>query len=919
MCLININARSVCNKISDIEHVLELYEPDFLVLTETWLSEAILDFEVVPPAYRMIRKDRPTRGGGVAIVVKNTVEFSRLPNVEGTESVWIEVTSYIPPITLGAFYRPPNSDLQDIMHLSEYLHRLPRNKSLMVVGDFNAPHVDWQSMIPTTSACQLSDIMVNMCFSLNLTQVVSNATRCQGESSTILDLIFVRSDALLSGCECTVIDGISDHRAVIYKAYPDRKNEVIQRRTVLDFNRAQDESVLDFLEAKLDGFMDAVHLENADADCLWLKFTHIVNECIDKFVPTRVKKVRTANPWVTRELIHLKRKIKRLRLNKRLNLTENLRSLVFEFKTKMRQAKYDFHNVTLHNFMKENPSKFWRHISPANKAIDNLVVDETVVSNGREIAEAFNGYFSTMFTLENGILPHYPPSHLSGIPDFEVSDEGILNLLLRLDVKKATGPDGIPNIFLRRYAEWISKYLLVIFRKSLNSGLVPRQWKVAKVVPVHKKGSTIDVSNYRPVSLLCNCSKVFEHILVGHIANYLDNINFFTERQHGFRRGLSTVTQLLDFVHNLSISINNRGQTDVIFLDLSRAFDKVSHAKLLIKLREILKNEIIVRWLTDYLNLRQQYVEVQGDRSGLVPVTSGVPQGSVLGPLLFLLFINDMVRDISANVSMFADDCVIFSRISCRKDQDALNSALNAISSWCSSWQMDLNVQKCAVMTVSRQIDPLRYTYEIDGRAVNFVNSYTYLGINITNDLTWNSHIEKICRKASHKLWFLKRNLKYATPDTKLAAYKACVRPILEYASPVWDPFTATNIDKLETIQKRALRFIYSRYSPSSSITCMYELAGLDSLVRRRKINRLKFFYELVQGKYKINIDHYVERASHCRTRSHHLQFSTEIPRTDSFKYSFFSRTTSDWNCLPANAVHATSVNAFLAVVGDQL
>lgn len=233
--------------------------------------------------------------------------------------------------------------------------------------------------------------------------------------------------------------------------------------------------------------------------------------------------------------------------------------------------------------------------------------------------------------------------------------------MLNVDPKKACGPDEIPNNFLRRYAEWCSRYLGLIFRKSISSSKLPDDWKKAKVAPIPKTANSEDPSDFRPISLTSTSCKLLEHIILKHITLFLETKGTLSPYQHGFRKGLSTTTQLTEVVHDLAFSINNRSQTDLILLDFSKAFDSVCHKKLTAKLKSILGTGNLTNWIEDFLYDRSQFVIFENVQSDSMPVTSGVPQGSVLGPLLFLIY-----------TGSFSEHCQKFLKIGSSRKKETL-------------------------------------------------------------------------------------------------------------------------------------------------------------------------------------------------------------------------------------------------------
>lgn len=268
-------------------------------------------------------------------------------------------------------------------------------------------------------------------------------------------------------------------------------------------------------------------------------------------------------------------------------------------------------------------------------------------------------------------------------------------------------------MFLRRYAECVAKFLVVIFQASLLTATLPRDWRIARVIPIFKKGDRLIPDNYRPISLTSTCCKLIEHIIANHILEFLERHSILTSFQHGFRKGYSTVTQLVTVTHEFAKALDNNVQVDTIFLDLSKAFDKVPHDKLIQKLKNINLPESLVAWVSRYLMNREQYVLIDGHASSCLPVTSGVPQGSVLGPLLFLVYINDIVTVVTptTHVRLFADDCILFREISSMQDQIELNTNLDNIYSWCRDWGMVVNAEKTVSLRITRKKSPFQFQY----------------------------------------------------------------------------------------------------------------------------------------------------------------------------------------------------------------
>lgn len=431
--------------------------------------------------------------------------------------------------------------------------------------------------------------------------------------------------------------------------------------------------------------------------------------------------------------------------------------------------------------------------------------------------------------------------------------------------------------------------------------------------PFHKGGAKDSVNNYRPVSLTSTCCKTLEHVLAKHLTEFLEEHKLMGEQQHGFRRGFSTVTILTEVTHFINRVLDDRGQVDIIFLDFRKAFDKIPHQKLLHKLSAILQNDELINWIRAYLTNREQVVCIKGTISTRRAVGSGVPQGSVIGPLLFSLYINDMNSGFSPDVFIkhYADDTVISYKVESNYNQEKLNEHLSMIGCWCKKWQMELNPSKTVFMPITRKTKPLLFRYVIHDEPLLRVSEYKYLGVYVTDSLNWNRHIDYICDKSQKKLWMLRRRLSEATPEVKLLAYKTTVLPLLEYACPIWKPYTQNNIAKCERVQNRALRFIFNSYRRTQSITSLRTKADILTVHERMNISSMKYFFQLFHGIYKTDIIKLCTLdTSHSRTK-HSKHIKPFKCNTKSFEKSFIVSAVHTWNKLRNDVVLCNNVKDF--------
>ena len=543
-----------------------------------------------------------------------------------------------------------------------------------------------------------------------------------------------------------------------------------------------------------------------------------------------------------------------------------------------------------------------------------LCVENELKTSPSSKAEVLNQQFYSVFTRENTNIPLVSFLKYPNMANIEFTVQGIVKLLQKLKPAKSAGPDNIPTRILKEYALHIAPVLQVIYTQSYQTGILPNDWLTANIVPVYKKGDKSNPANYRPISLTSVCCKTMEHIICHTILDHLNTYNIINPVQHGFRSGLSCQTQLILLIDEILRAMDQHYQVDLIMLDFSKAFDTVAHNKLLLKLEHYGIQSNTHSWLQTWLTKRTQKVVVEGETSKTLKVLSGVPQGTVLGPLMFLLYINDISTGIGSSIRLFADDCVLYRTIKTTEDHDHLQEDLNTLVEWTKQWQMTLNPTKCVTLNCTRSLSPSLAAYSINNILLQSVDQHKYLGMLLHNSMSWTKHIQEVINKASKTLNFVKRTLYQCEPSVKVAAYNTLVRPILEYANIVWDPHQQYLIDNIEMVQRRAARWVKQDYRLTSSVSDMLNDLQWTTLYERRKYCRLITFYKFLhQDPPDISIpEHYLPHSlSHFTRLSHHLRLIPPVTSSNYYQKSFFPHTITDWNTLPNELIESATLDEF--------
>ena len=500
-----------------------------------------------------------------------------------------------------------------------------------------------------------------------------------------------------------------------------------------------------------------------------------------------------------------------------------------------------------------NPKPLFNFINN-KRGQNNTIKNIDGTSDDQGIAESFVEAFTSVFTVDDNLLPTpVSPKHLQ-TDQIQIDENGVFSLLNKLDPTKSTGPDNLSPALLKFLAPYIYKTVAKIYQYSITTSTVPSDWRQANVIPVHKKNSKSDPLNYRPISLTSILCKNLEHIIAHNIHAYLDKHHILYEHQHGFRNKHGCDTQLLNTITDFVNSYDSLSTLDLIILDFSKAFDVVSHPKLLFKIAQLGIHPNTRNWIKSWLENRSHRVTVNGVTSSSKLVTSGVPQGSVLGPLLFLIYINDMPDSFyHSTLKLFADDSLLYHNIENHSDQSNLQTDLNNLILWSQKWQMHFNASKCETMRITRSTSNITCpSYCINNTQLDSVDSVKYLGVNIDHKLNFKNHIIKICKKANDTLHMLKRSLKRAQTLTRITAYKSLCRPILEYATIVWSPHTDKLIKLIEAINRKAFRWCY-KIPKYDRISATMSLENWQTLKFRRESADIRMYSRIMSGKASVD------------------------------------------------------------------
>ena len=806
-------------------------------------------------------------------------------------------------LIVAGIYLPPNIDHHHVHELFRILGNLPSGQNIVILGDINMPDINWLTMTATTT---LGTLFCELSFNLNLIQVISKPTHIHGNT---LDIVLSNNPNDITNIlvdNSTTTYTKSDHYLITFK-YITASHHTFHKPTpstkIPLFSKADPVKVYEFISAHIGSITTS---PDANVNTLCNNLRDLMFMVCNSTVP-HISISKSHQPkWFNAQIRHLLNKVHTLRrVAKKHPSTANSTKLAKQessLQSLMESTKrqYVLNYIKTHH---SNPRKIFNHLrqlSNDSQIPQALHHEQTLYSSPSGIANAFNVYFNSIFTRSQFILPPCDklPTPSLQLNNISISSDDVYLALSKLKVNKAPGCDNVSPHLVHLCSCSLLPVITSLFLKCLMTASLPQEWKTHKIVPIHKSGDKTLISNYRPISLLCITSKVLESIIYNKIIAFVRPK--ISKHQFGFLRNRSCTTQLLSSYADIFNLIEKRSTADAIFLDFRKAFDSVPHPELLYKLWQIGITGDLWQFFRCYLSNRHHYVEINKVPSSELPVISGVPQGSILGPLLFLIYINDLPSCIQYSTPyLFADDSKLIYAIS-RFNINRLQSDIDSINQWCNTWKLAINPSKCACTTFNLSpSDSANSHYTINNITIPEVTQHLDLGVLVSHKLSWSSHIASICQSAYQSLNFLRRSLQNsACVELRKQLYFALVRSKLSYCSQLWRPHLLADISTIERVQRRASKFILHDYSSNYKDRLIkLNLLPLSYWLELQDI--LFLIKSIQQPSDNLNIFDYITFVTSPTRLGSSLKLKVNFCRSTTTRHFYFNRVVRLWNGLP--------------------
>ena len=933
----HVNLNCLTNKVNYVENLLNCNNIDILGVTETWLVEEVSDSYVDIEGYKIVRRDSPSgiRKHGAAMYIKNNFKY-----VEVQCSVNNAVIIFLPDydIHIATIYRPPSSSNSDNTSLSQFLPTFCDEREVVIQGDLNLPSLDWSNESPARDYISPTDrLLYDSFLAAGLTQMVSEPTYFP--SGSILDLCLLTHPERLGQIEVHPPLPSCHHGVVIFSYTLQSSVTDIVQQDSTGGARHWAKGNYRLISERLQEIDWETEFSGLDTQGMYTRFLEILNILVERFVPASDRDRVRKSPWQLnppRSLLRDRSRLWQLYKDSRgtngrsspstLLAWQNFVDINNQVKNFAISSQITYEKK-IANMLKSDPKLFHSYLRHRRVGRPNIgplkLGNGALTDNPLSMAECFVESFSSVFTVNEPANPEphqQSPNHLENIS--ATSDE-IAAAIATLDPKSSMGADGVHPRLLRNCGEQLSKPLSIIFASSLREGRLPAEWLKSIVTPIFKKLSRTTALNYRPVSVTSVPCKVLEKVIVQHLNHYLEVNQILVDEQFGFRKKHSTVDQLILTYNDITSTVNRGLTVDLVFFDYTKAFDKVCHTLLLCKLQSLGINNQLITWIGEFLRARTMRVRVHGTLSSSRPVSSGVPQGSVLGPILFLIYVNHTVSNLTSNYKLFADDIKLYlTRVLNNPVHDVatLQQDIDTLVHTSSSWGLEMEASKCVCLRFGPKSQqdctqgPSPYT--LGNATISFVPEHKDLGVTVDRQLKFHSHINRITKTCNG----ISNNILSSTlcreANFMLNIFTTHIRPNLEYGSCIWNCGYMGDTRSLESVQRRWTK----------------KITGLRDLSYAQRLRRLDLFSvqgrllraDLIQVWKIFNRDCALEptqlflRANFNR-RGHSLKLY--LPRADvNCRRRFFAiRVINDWNSLSNDAVTASSLNRFKALLKRDL